>query len=164
MTALPAFDPNHLLNTLGRPRSLYTPARAPIPTPIPPFPPVAPLTPEGRRRSAERMINAPARERALAAERAYLAASNAAWYEFEESRSDRYALAYTILRKNINLPVRNTMARLSGVAETEDEADDEGNGEEEEEEGTESSDDGSLGDEEFNVSPSIMARNLRELY
>lgn len=97
------------------------------------------------------MINAPARERALAAERAYLAASNAAWYEFEESRSDRYALAYTLLRKNINLPVRNTLARLSGIAETEDEADDEANGEEEEEEETESSDE-SLGDEEFVVS------------
>lgn len=150
VTALPAIDPNHLLNTLGHPRSIYTPARAPIPTPIPPFPDCPPLTPEGRRRSAERMINAPARERALAAERAYLAASNATWYEFEESRSDKYALAYTILRKNINLPVRNTMARMSGIVEEEGNAEDEAD-DEEEEEGSESSD-GSLGDAEFNVS------------
>lgn len=153
MTALPAFDPNHLLNTLGHPRSIYTPARAPVPTPVPPFPDCPPLTPEGRRRSAERMINAPARERALAAERAYLAASNAAWYEFEESRSDKYALAYTLLRKNINLPVRNTLGRLSGVLGEEGDAEDEADDEEEEEEGegSESSDE-SLGDEEFNVS------------
>jgi hypothetical protein len=106
------FNPNRLLDILGHPRSLHTPRRAPIPTPEPPYPPFDPLTPEGRRRSAERMINDPARETALAAERAYLAAVRAVEFEFEELRSDQYALMYTLQRKNINLPVRSTLAQV----------------------------------------------------
>lgn len=153
-TALPTHNPKRLLRILGKPRSTYSPARAPIPKPLPPYPDCAPRTPEGRRRSAERMINSPARERALAAERAYLAASNAAWYEFEESRSDRYALNFTLLRKNINIPVRKTLGRMVGIAEegghAEDEADDDE--EEEEQEGESENDDESSRDEEVNVS------------
>jgi hypothetical protein len=146
------FNPNRLLDILGHPRSLHTPRRAPIPTPEPPYPPFDPLTPEGRRRSAERMINDPARERALAAERAYLAAVRAVEFEFEELRSDQYALMYTLQRKNINLPVRSTLAQ---VVEQQEEGegnkkDDEADDEKEEDEEYES--DESLDDEEFNVS------------
>jgi hypothetical protein len=156
LTQLPKFNPNRLFDLLGHPRSLITPARAPIPTPEPPYPPFDPLTPEGRRRSAERMISSPAREKELAEERAYLAAIRAVELEFDETRNDQFALRLTILRKNLNLPVRDIRAKLEGIEEeemkmleekTEDEADDE----KEDEEGDES-DDGSLGDEEFNVS------------
>jgi len=156
-SALPTHNPRRLLRILGKSRSTYSPARAPIPKPLPPYPDCAPRTPEGRRRSAERMINSPARERALAADRAYLAASNAAWYEFEENRSDRYALSLTLLRKNINIPVRKTLGRMVGIAEegghAEDEADDE------EEGGESENDDESLRDGEFNVSLWIPRRN-----
>jgi hypothetical protein len=155
LTQLPKFNPNRLFDLLGHPRSLITPARAPIPTPEPPYPPFDPLTPEGRRRSAERMISSPAREKELAEERAYKAAIRAVELEFDETRNDQFALRLTILRKNLNLPVRDIRAKLEGIEEeemkmqeekTEDEADDE-----KEDEGDES-DDGSLGDEEFNVS------------
>jgi hypothetical protein len=158
VTQLPKLDPNSLLDALGHPRSVYTPARAPIPIPEPPYPPFPPQTADGRRRSAERMINDPEREQKLAEERAYLAANRAVQHEFEENRSDKFALTYTLLRKRINLPVRNTMVRLDDVIEeeekengekiegrTEDEADDE------EDEEDDSSDE-SLTDEEFNVS------------
>jgi hypothetical protein len=144
------FNPNRLLDALGHPRSLHTPRRAPISAPEPPYPPFPPQTPEGRRRSAERMINAPARERALAAERAYLAAVRAAEFEFEEQRSDGYALMYTLQRKNINLPVRSTLAQVAEEEEErrqDDEADDENEGD-----GDEYESDESLDDEEFNVS------------
>jgi hypothetical protein len=145
------FNPNRLLDVLGHPRSLHTPRRAPIPTPEPPYPPFDPLTHEGRRRSAERMINAPARERQLAAERAYLAAVRAVEFEFEEQRSDGYALMYTLLRKNINLPVRSTLAQVvEQQEEEENKKDDEADDEKEEDEEYES--DESLDDEEFNVS------------
>jgi hypothetical protein len=157
LTQLPRFNPNRLLDLLGQPRSLITPARAPIPTPEPPYPPFDPLTPEGRRRSAERIISSPAREKELAEERAYRAAIRAVELEFDETRNDQFALRCTMLRGNLNLPVRNIRAKLDQVAEeeeatleteekTEDEADDE-----KEDEGDESDDD-SLGDEEFNVS------------
>jgi len=105
------------------------------------------------------MINSPARERALAADRAYLAASNAAWYEFEENRSDRYALNFTLLRKNINIPVRKTLGRMVGIAEEGGHAEDEADDEEDEEEEGECENDESLRDEEFNVSLLIMRRN-----
>jgi hypothetical protein len=149
------FNPNRLFDLLGQPRSLITPARAPVPTPEPPYPPFPPQTPEGRHRSAERMISSPAREKELAEERAYLAAIRAVELEFDETRNDQFALRLTVLRKNLNLPVRDVRAKLQGIEEeeemkmqeekTEDEADDE-----KEDEGDES-DDGSLGDEEFNV-------------
>jgi hypothetical protein len=145
------FNPNRLLDILGHPRSLHTPRRAPIPTPEPPYPPFDPLTPEGRRRSAERMINDPARETALAAERAYLAAVRAVEFEFEELRSDQYALMYTLQRKNINLPVRSTLAQVvEQQEEEENKKDDEADDEKEEDEEYES--DESLDNEEFNVS------------
>jgi hypothetical protein len=149
------FNPNRLLDILGHPRSFHTPRRAPIPTPEPPYPPFDPLTLEGCRRSAERMINAPTRERALAAERAYLAAVRAVEFEFEEQRSDQYALMYTLQRKNINLPVRSTLAQVveqEGEEENkkEDEADDKKEDEDQGDESYES--DESLEDEEFNVS------------
>jgi hypothetical protein len=100
------------------------------------------------------MISSPAREKELAEERAYLAAVRAVELEFDETRNDQFALRLTILRKNLNLPVRDIRAKLEGIEEeemkmqekTEDEADDE-----KEDEGDES-DDGSLGGEEFNVS------------
>jgi hypothetical protein len=147
------FNPKRLLDVLGHPRSLHTPRRSPISTPEPPYPPFDPLTPEGRRRSAERMINAPAREKQLAAERAYLAAVRAVEFEFEEQRSDGYALMYTLLRKTINLPVRSTLAQVVEEEQEEenkkeDEVDDE---KEDGDEGEES--DEILDDEEFNVSP-----------
>jgi hypothetical protein len=145
------FNPNRLLDILGHPRSLHTPRRAPIPTPEPPYPPFDPLTPEGRRRSAERMINDPARETALSAERAYLAAVRAVEFEFEELRSDQYALMYTLQRKNINLPVRSTLAQVvEQQEEEENKKDDEADDEKEEDEEYES--DESLDNEEFNVS------------
>jgi hypothetical protein len=155
LTQLPKFNPNRLFDLLGHPHSLITPARAPIPTPEPPYPPFPPQTPEGRRRSAERMISSPAREKELAEERAYLAAIRAVELEFDETRNDQFALRLTILRKNLNLPVRDIRAKLEGIEEEEmkmleekmeDEADDE-----KEDEGEES-DDGSWEDEEFNVS------------
>jgi hypothetical protein len=101
------------------------------------------------------MISSPAREKELAEERAYKAAVRAVELEFDETRNDQFALRLTILRKNLNLPVRDIRAKLEGIEEEEmkmleekmeDEADDE-----KEDEGEES-DDGSWGDEEFNVS------------
>ncbi|KEQ66205.1 uncharacterized protein M437DRAFT_62431 [Aureobasidium melanogenum CBS 110374] len=155
---LPRFNPNRLLDILGPPHYLYTPKRAPIPTPKPPYPSFEPLTPEGRRRSAERMISDPDREMALAEERAYLAAVRAVEFEFEEQRSDEYALLFTLLRGKLNIPVRDVRARLERVDEEEGEEKEdtkaEQNSEYKEEadgEGEESSD-SSLDDEEFNVS------------
>ncbi|KAH0151751.1 hypothetical protein KCU67_g10125, partial [Aureobasidium melanogenum] len=171
---LPKFNPNRLLDILGHPRSPYTPRRAPIPTPEPPYTPFEPLTPEGRRRSAERMISDPDREKALAEERAYLAAVRAVEFEFEEQRSDEYALFYTLLRGKLNLPVRDIMARLERVDEEEEEKYVEKNTDEandgEEDEGPnpneeEESSDSSLDDEEFNkrynMTPTPLPRNRR---
>ncbi|KAG9689607.1 hypothetical protein KCU95_g1340, partial [Aureobasidium melanogenum] len=172
---LPKFNPNRLLDILGHPRSLYTPRRAPIPTPEPPYTPFEPLTPEGRRRSAERMISDPEREKALAEERAYLAAVRAVEFEFEEQRSDEYALFYTLLRGRLNIPVRDVMARLERVVEEEEDEEkrekitENENMENEkkdagEDEGEESSD-SSLDDEEFNkrynMTPTPLPRNRR---
>lgn len=167
---LPKFNPNRLLDILGHPRSPYTPRRAPIPTPEPPYTPFEPLTPEGRRRSAERMISDPDREKALAEERAYLAAVRAVEFEFEEQRSDEYALFYTLLRGKLNLPVRDVMARLERVDEEEEEKDvekntDEANDEEDEGENPneeEESSDSSLDDEEFNVSSVFLSRTKKQ--
>ncbi|KAG9614468.1 hypothetical protein KCV01_g470, partial [Aureobasidium melanogenum] len=168
---LPKFNPNRLLDNLGQPRSLYTPRRAPIPTPEPPYTPFEPLTPEGRRRSAERMISDPDRETALAEERAYLAAVRAVEFEFEEQRSDEFALFYTILRGRLNLPVRDVRARFERVDEEEEEKEEEKEKNTEndkkdqaDDEGEESSD-SSLDDEEFNkrynMTPTPLPRNRR---
>lgn len=157
LSRLPKFNPNRLLDILGHPRCENAPRRAPIPTPKPPYPPFEPLTPEGRRRSAERMISDPDREKALAEERAYLAAIRAVEFEFEQQRSDAFALLYTILRRRINIPVRDVMVTLEQIVE---EVKEEGNQVEnenkvemiDEEEDDEGSSDSSLNDEEFNVS------------
>lgn len=165
LSRLPKFNPNRLLDILGHPSCAHAPRRAPIPKPEPPYPPFEPLTPEGRRRSAERMISNPDREKALAEERAYLAAVRAVEYEFEEQRSDAYALLYTVLRGRINIPVRDVMVTLEQI-EDEDEqeklengnknaADDEG----EEDGKNEGSSDSSLDDEEFNVSSTMTAQD-----
>lgn len=161
LTRLPKFNSNRLLDILGHPRSANVPRRAPIPTPEPPYEPFEPLTPEGRRRSAERMISDPKREKALAEERAYYAAVRAVEFEFEERRSDGYALLFTLLRKQLNIPVRDVRANLDQIVKEEeegkiedgqktendkDEVHDKGEGEGEE------SSDSDLSDEEFNVS------------
>ncbi|CAD0109608.1 unnamed protein product [Aureobasidium uvarum] len=105
------------------------------------------------------MITDPGREQALADERAYLAAVRAVEHEFEERRNDAYAILYTLYRPKINIPVRNVMVRLGQVVEEEEEEDaqkeksenEEANDEDEED----ASSDGSMDDEEFNVSASI---------
>ncbi|KAK6008139.1 hypothetical protein QM012_000042 [Aureobasidium pullulans] len=174
LSRLPKFNPNRLLDILGHPHSQYTPRRAPIPSPEPPYSPFEPLTPEGRRRSAERMISDPEREKALAEERAYLAAVRAVEYAFEEKRSDAYALFYTLLRKSVNIPVRDAMAALDRIPEAKEEEQNEENTEniqkmEANDEIEESSDSGdsSLEDEEFskryNMTPTPLPRNRRTI-
>lgn len=161
LSRLPKFNPNRLLDILGHPRCDHAPRRAPIPTPEPPYPPFEPLTSEGRRRSAERMISDPDREKALAEERAYLAAVRAVEYGFEEQRSDAYALLYTVLRGRINIPVRDVMVTLEQIVEEEEgrletENKDEADDEREEDEQDQGSSDSSLDDEEFNVSSTMI--------
>ena len=169
LTKLPKFNPNRLLDILGHPRSENVPRRAPIPTPEPPYEPFEPLTPEGRRRSAERMISDPEREKALAEERAYYAAVRAVEFEFEERRSDGYALLFTLLRKQLNIPVRDVRAKLDDIVEEEEEGKIE-NGQNTEndrkdevhngDDGEESSD-SDLSDGEFNVSSLLIQVDLK---
>ncbi|KAI4727409.1 hypothetical protein E4T49_04733 [Aureobasidium sp. EXF-10728] len=170
-SSLPKFNPNRLLDILGEPSSFATPRRHPIPTPIPPYPAFEPLTPEGRRRSADRMITDPEREKLLAEERAYRAAVRAVEHEFAEYRNDGFAILYTLHRPKINIPVRDVLGRLDSVVEEEGEAENpekqensenEKEGDEEEEDG---SSDGSMDDEEFNrkynMTPTPLPRNRR---
>ncbi|KAI5203840.1 hypothetical protein E4T39_03912 [Aureobasidium subglaciale] len=117
----PDFNPNRLLEALGHPNSALTPRRAPMPIPIPPFPPFAPLTPEGRRRAAERMLTDPRRETELAKERAMNAADRNVETEFDEWRTDHFALVYSRLRPNMQIPVRNILGQPETLSERSDE-------------------------------------------
>ncbi|KAI5247715.1 hypothetical protein E4T43_01819 [Aureobasidium subglaciale] len=113
----PEFNPNRLFDALGLPHSELTPRRKPIPMPIPPFPASAPLTPQGRRRAAERMLTDPKGEAELAKERAVNAAYRSAETEFEEWRTDQYALVYSRLRPKLQIPVRNILGQLETLSE-----------------------------------------------
>ncbi|THY24937.1 hypothetical protein D6D01_05254 [Aureobasidium pullulans] len=105
------FDPNELLTRMKGDGSPFCPARGPMKTPFPPFKPFEPLTAEGRRRAAERLIDAPDHEKQLQEQRAVMAAYRAARYKFDEERSDAYALAYTRLRPTVNIPVQEALVR-----------------------------------------------------
>ncbi|THX85882.1 hypothetical protein D6D04_01671 [Aureobasidium pullulans] len=105
------FDPHELLKRMKGAGSPFSPALAPMKTPFPPFKPFEPLTAEGRRRAAERLIDAPDHEKMLQEQRAEMAAYRAARYKFDEERSDAYALAYTRLRPTVNIPVQEAIIR-----------------------------------------------------
>ncbi|KAI5204971.1 hypothetical protein E4T38_04516 [Aureobasidium subglaciale] len=113
----PEFNPNRLFDALGLPHSELTPRRKPIPMPIPPFLASTPLTPQGRRRAAERVLTDPKREAELAKERAVNAAYRSAETEFEEWRTDQYALVYSRLRPKLQIPVRNILGQLETLSE-----------------------------------------------
>ena len=105
------FDPHELLKRMKGAGSPFSPALAPMKTPFPPFKPFEPLTAEGRRRAAERLIDAPDHEKMLQEQRAEMAAYRAARYKFDEERSDAYALAYTRLKPTVNIPVQEAIVR-----------------------------------------------------